>query len=128
MTERYLFDTNVLIDFLNGEPIVHDLVNQAIATRTAYDSPITWIEVLCYPQLTDSESQNIRDFLHQLQIISLNETTLDRTAEIRKAVRIKLPDALIAACAIESSCTLVTRNIKDFQRIKNLRVENPYES
>ena len=50
MTENYLFDTNVLIDFLNGEPIVYDLVNQAIATRTAYYSPITWIELLCYPQ------------------------------------------------------------------------------
>ena len=36
MTKRRLFDTNVLIDFLNGEAIVRDLVNQALKTQTAY--------------------------------------------------------------------------------------------
>lgn len=128
MIKRRLFDTNVLIDFLNGEAIVRDPVNQALKIQTAYYSPITWIELLSYPQLTPSEAQTIREFLRHLHIVELSETILDRTATIRQSTRVKLPDALIAACAIESQCTLVTRNVKDFQRITLLNIENPYSS
>ncbi|MGD1937118.1 MAG: type II toxin-antitoxin system VapC family toxin [Cyanophyceae cyanobacterium] len=127
MTKRRFFDTNILIDFLNGELTVRDLVNHAMETQTAYYSPITWIELLSYPQLTDTQAQAIRDFLHQQQIVELSEEILDRTAAIRRATRVKLPDALIAASAIESNCTLVTRNVKDFERIDTLEIENPYD-
>ncbi len=128
MTERRLFDTNILIYFLNGDSTVRDLVDRTIQTQTAYYSPITRIELLSYPNLTETESQNIRDFLHHLQMIELNELMLDRTADIRRTTRIKLPDALIAACAIESNCTMVTRNVKDFEHIADLTLENPYDN
>jgi predicted nucleic acid-binding protein len=42
-----------------------------------------------------------------------------------KTHKIKLGDAIIAATAIVYSLTLVTRNVDDFNNIKNLVVKNP---
>ena len=58
--------------------------------------------------------------------MALTETVLDRTAQIRRNYRSKLPDALIAACAIEADSILVTRNVNDFQRISGINVLNPF--
>jgi predicted nucleic acid-binding protein len=36
-----------------------------------------------------------------------------------------MPDALIAATALENRLTLTTRNRKDFDRVKGLRIRTP---
>jgi predicted nucleic acid-binding protein len=47
--------------------------------------------------------------------------------EIRQANRIKLPDAIIAATALQNSAILVTRNTKDFKTLA-LETYNPFDS
>jgi tRNA(fMet)-specific endonuclease VapC len=42
----------------------------------------------------------------------------------RRGEAISLPDALIAATALEAGLTMVTGNTRHFQRIPNLKVEN----
>ena len=56
-----------------------------------------------------------------------NDSVIERTIEIRKHYRIKLPDAVIAATALVNNFTLLTRNIVDFKHIENLNVVNPHE-
>lgn len=41
-------------------------------------------------------------------------------------MRIKVPDAIIAATALEKECSLITRNVEDFMGIAGLVVFNPY--
>jgi predicted nucleic acid-binding protein len=48
----------------------------------------------------------------------------DRLRQNRKLKQIGRPDLLIACIALAHGATLVTRNVKDFQTIPNLRVEN----
>ena len=43
--------------------------------------------------------------------------------KMRREQRMKLPDSVIAATALFTGTTLVTRNIRDFKRIPNLSVE-----
>jgi predicted nucleic acid-binding protein len=50
-----------------------------------------------------------------------------KTAEIRKAHKVKLPDAIIAATAVEFDLTLLTRNTNDFKNIEALKLANPFE-
>ncbi|MCP4402892.1 MAG: type II toxin-antitoxin system VapC family toxin [bacterium] len=53
----------------------------------------------------------------------------DRVVEIRQQKRIKFPDAIIAATALEKRCELVTRNVDDFKNIhENLQITNPFAS
>ena len=40
--------------------------------------------------------------------------------------KIKLPDAIIAATALNQDAFLVTRNVSDFQGIAGLKIENPF--
>ena len=39
----------------------------------------------------------------------------------------KLPDAIIAATAINHNLILITRNVADFKKITRLKVLNPYD-
>ncbi|NEQ37305.1 MAG: type II toxin-antitoxin system VapC family toxin [Okeania sp. SIO3I5] len=126
---KYLLDTNILIYYFNGEEIVRPIFVDILADKTVgYYCPLTWVELLCYASLSESEANKMRIFLRRLISVALTETILDGAAEIRRNFRLKLPDALIAACAIQEDCTLVTRNTKDFQNILGLKVWNPFVS
>ena len=52
---------------------------------------------------------------------------IEKTIEIRKSYRIKLPDAIIAATAFVHNLTLLTRNISDYKNIEELSVINPHD-
>ncbi|MFT3974938.1 MAG: type II toxin-antitoxin system VapC family toxin [Amaricoccus sp.] len=104
-----LFDTNILIDHLNAVPQARDEIarfeNRAI-------SIITWMEVMVGAS-TDLVEPT-RQFLDGFEIVALNDAIADRAVALRRAHRIKLPDAVIWATAQTAGRLLVTRNTKDF--------------
>jgi hypothetical protein len=53
---------------------------------------------------------------------------LDSNAVIalRKLIKIKLPDAIIAATALVHNLTLLSRNTHDFKNVPGLTVLNPH--
>jgi predicted nucleic acid-binding protein len=53
---------------------------------------------------------------------------VDRAIQIRKQFRVKTPDAIIAATAMEVGAVLVTRNESDFKKVDGLQVINPWVS
>jgi len=57
----------------------------------------------------------------------LEEPVILKTIEIRKAYKTKLPDAIVAATALVNEFTIITRNMKDFDKIEGLEVINPYD-
>ena len=60
-------------------------------------------------------------------VFELEKEIKFKTAEIRKAHKIKLPDAIIAATALAYDLTLLTRNVIDFNDIEGLNLINPHE-
>lgn len=46
----------------------------------------------------------------------------ERAGRLRRDSQLRLPDALIAAMALEHRLTLLTRNVRDFEGIRGLRV------
>jgi predicted nucleic acid-binding protein len=48
----------------------------------------------------------------------------ERAGRIRRETGIRLPDALIAATAIEHKLSLFTRNRADFERVAGLRIRD----
>lgn len=53
-------------------------------------------------------------------VFGLDENVILKSIEIRKARRIKLPDAVIAATAQIKNLTSLTRNLKDFEKIAGI--------
>jgi predicted nucleic acid-binding protein len=108
---KALFDTNVLIDYLNTVP-------QADQELARYSdkaiSIITWIEVMA--GASRAVEAGTRSFLDDFEILQLDERISEEAAAIRRNHRVKLPDAIIWASARISGLLLVTRNVKDFPR------------
>lgn len=63
-----------------------------------------------------------RDFVAIALVYDIDEAIVDRTIALRKARRIKIPDAIIAATALVHDLTLVTHNRIDFEGISGLRM------
>ncbi|CAH2903966.1 MAG: toxin [uncultured Paraburkholderia sp.] len=106
---KALFDTNILIDYLGG-------ISSAKKELGRYEyraiSTITWMEVLV--SASTEEEESIRGWLGTFDVIAVDSAIANRAVEIRKARRVRLPDAIIWATAQVHSMLLVSRNTKDF--------------
>ncbi len=71
--------------------------------------------------------QILQAFIADAIVIELKQPIKIQTAQLRKAHKIKLPDAIIAATAMAYNLTLLTRNTADFKTIESLLVLNPWE-
>ena len=109
MTELAVFDTNILIDFLNGRP-------EAKRELALYDEPqisaVTWMEVLVGTH--SREEPVICDFLLGFRVLPVDKAVGEYAVRIRRESRLRLPDAIIWATARCLSSILVTRNTRDF--------------
>lgn len=121
----YLLDTNFIINYFKG--IFEGNARQfadAIINDTIYISVITRIELLGWKSIVAKDEKVIKEFISDSTVFSLEESIIERTISLRKTIRIKLPDAIIAATALEHNMHLITHNIKDFKRVPDLVVVN----
>ncbi len=128
MGKGYLIDSNAVIDYLSGKlnpkgmNFMHEVVNSVPCI-----SVITQIEVLGYK--TNQEAYKLlTGFVDDAVVFELSEEVVEKTIRIRKDTKIKIPDAVIAATALVNELTIITRNTKDFEKIKGLKVINPYNA
>ena len=91
---KALFDTNILIDYLNAVPEARTEL-QRYAEKAV--SIITWMEVMVGAN-HDLEA-GTRSFLSGFDIIAVDEVIAERAVSLRRSHRIKLPDAVIWATA-----------------------------
>ena len=105
-----LFDSNIVIDYLNGIP---KAAAELAQYRQAFISPITRIDaqVQAPPGLEDARRQAIDA---NFKRIELDEAMRQESLQLRRTYRLKLPDAMIWASARINGWQLVTRNTTDF--------------
>ena len=107
---KALFDTNILIDYLNG-------IEAAREELGHYDQPmissISWMEVMVGAS-GDEEEIKLRAFLSRFIVLPVSMAVSEKAVELRRQYRMRLPDAIIWASAISESALLVSRNTRDF--------------
>lgn len=84
---------------------------------------INKIELLGFSKV----EQDLIDFVNCSNICPMDDDIVEKTIEVRRLYKIKLPDAVIAATALHYDFVLVTNNTKDFKSIKGVEVVNPHE-
>jgi len=104
-----LFDTNIVIDHLNGVQQATALLRES---RGAAISMITWMEVMVGTKREDEA--DVRALLERFVMLPLSRNVCEEAVIVRKRYGIKLPDALIRAAARVHGRVLVTRNTRDF--------------
>ena len=124
MGKRYLIDSNVIIDYLNG--VLPERGKELLFAAEPIISIITQIEISGYSKLSELDKIKISELIRSATIYDVDQQIATKTILIREDRKIKLPDALIAATALHYNLTLVTRNVSDFDGIETLSVINPY--
>ena len=102
------------------------LFMNTIIDATPNISVVTRIEVLGF-NAPEEYYRLLTDFMDDAIIFDLSEDIIKQSILLRKRHKIKLPDVIIAATAIENGMQLVSRNIKDFTAIESLKNINPWE-
>ena len=106
----YSFDSNILIDALNGNAVAHAEIARA---DRPWISRVTWIEVLSKER--GGTLSVIERFLGGFAVDELDTHIAAHAAALRRErPRLKLADAVIWASAQVNHRILVTRNTKDF--------------
>jgi predicted nucleic acid-binding protein len=121
--ENVLLDSVILIDHFNGIEAATAYLRSVV--QHARISAITRAEVLV--GFAPSEAAVPRQLLDGILTIAIDAAIADLAAELRRAERWRLPDALQAAVAVHHGLRLATRNVKDFPPDRFEFVVVPYE-
>ena len=127
---KYLFDSNICIHFLRGKYNVIEKLNEVGIDNCAI-SEITLAELVFGAEKSDNPKKNhklIEKFIGQLSILPIFDaiqTYGKEKARLQSEGKmISDFDLLIGCTSIENDLIMVTENIKEFDRIKGIRIEN----
>jgi len=111
----YLIDTNILLYILQGNAHVQYFAQEEILAVSC----ITEMEILGRFHISEQEKRVITKVLAHCNIIDISYTIKQLAIQIRQNTKVKLPDALIAATAMQQNLTLVTAD-KGFSKVADL--------
>ena len=117
----YTLDTNAIIYYLDEDPAVVPVLEPILAQDIAiFVSVVTELELLSHPGLTEEDIVEIAQVLMSMVVFPLESRLAQLAGTLRRQYRLKTPDSIVAATALLTRTTLVTRNIRDFQNIEAL--------
>jgi tRNA(fMet)-specific endonuclease VapC len=128
----YLLDTCVVSDFVKGEQNTLKQL-KSISPTDIFISSLTVMEVkyglAINPQKAIKIQPLIEPFLTSITVLPFNSQEAEKAAEIRGILKIAgspigAYDVLIAATALIHNYIIVTSNVREFQRVPNLQIEN----
>jgi tRNA(fMet)-specific endonuclease VapC len=125
----YLIDTDWVASWLNGRSDAITLL-QTLSPQGLAISLLTYGEIydgIYHGRHPQAHERVFRQYLRGVAVLSLNRAIMREFARIRGDLRItgqRLSDTdiLIAATGMYHHLELVTRNLRHFQRIPNLRL------
>jgi tRNA(fMet)-specific endonuclease VapC len=126
----YLLDTNICIYYFKGQFDIKERIRKIGFEKFAI-SEITLAELVYGAEKSQKKDKNIKvveDFAEKITILPIFEAI--RVYGKEKA-RLKIKgsiisdfDLFIGATAIVNDMTLITRNVREFERMDNLKIEN----
>jgi predicted nucleic acid-binding protein len=119
---RWLLDSNVMIEAMAGVSSASRALQRAARCEWCGFSAISRLEIFGFPKLTPADDQRLEVLLGQFIEVPVSDGVIAEAIRIRKLIRIKTPDALIAASAMANQATLITRNLSDFRQVPGLKV------
>ncbi len=126
-TTEYLIDTNILIYHTKGSQLTVDFINNLVVQHSFNLSILTKIEFLGWDKHTHDGFEKCKRLIESANIYPVDENIANKAIELRRGMKIKLADAVIAATALLNNLKLVTRNVDDFKVIEGIEVINFFD-
>lgn len=128
---KYMLDTNTCIDLIKNRPAQVLEMMKEIDPDDICISSITYAELSYGIEKGADASRNriaLVFLLANIVILPFDDRAVCEYGVIRSELeRMELPigtlNTMIAAHARSSGCTLVTNNIREFKRVRNIRIE-----
>lgn len=125
---KVLVDTDILVDHLRGiekaKEYLKSVENGAIR---GVISVITEAELAAGESMKDMLVQmKVRRLVGLLEKAEVTSEMAWKAGELKRDYKCRLMDALIAATAMKLNLKLVTRNVKHYEKIAGLEIEEPY--
>ena len=118
----YTLDTNFIIYYLIKDKNAVKFFNENLANKSYYISVISRVELFSHSEITASEFDSIEVFISTTRSVLIDNEVAMIAAALRRKYKIKTPDSIVAATALYTNTSLVTRNVKDFEKIEELKV------
>jgi len=125
---RIIFDTSILVDCLRGDNRAVSVVEQ-VAKREidGFISVLTEAELYAGRECgTEAGISKVRKIISLFTKVLLTNEIAQQAGLFRRRYKIQIPDAIIAATASISDAKVWTKNIRDFDGIKETKTEDPY--
>ncbi|MFW5851937.1 MAG: type II toxin-antitoxin system VapC family toxin [Bacteroidota bacterium] len=127
---KYLIDSNICIHFFRGKFGIIDKLKEVELANCAI-SEITLAELVYGAENSKNPSKNheiINQFIDQITILPIYDSILiygKEKARLRKIGKMVSDfDLLIGCTAVEKDLVMVTENVKDFEQISDIKIEN----
>lgn len=125
----YLVDSDVLIDALRGRAATASLLARLapVGLSISIVSLGEIFEGATRAGSSEEHAQTLRQFLDGYKVIGLSEESMRVFGRVRATLRqqgnlIPDMDLLIASTALRHNLTLITRNLRHFERIDGLKI------
>jgi tRNA(fMet)-specific endonuclease VapC len=128
---QFLLDTNTCVFFLRGKLNLDEIIKEK-GRENCFISEITVAELLYGAENSDNPAKShktVDAFVKGVSIIPIYGSIKRYAKEKVRLKNIGKPmhdefDLLIGVTAIENKLTLITDNVKDFERLDGIKIEN----
>ncbi|MDP3335098.1 MAG: type II toxin-antitoxin system VapC family toxin [Methylococcaceae bacterium] len=129
---HYLLDTNICIYLIKKHPPEVLARFQQIQLKQLHIPTITLFELYYGIEKNNSQQRNLaalENFIAPLTVVDFTLDAAKKAAKIRNNLQklgtpIGAYDIQIAAIALSLNMTLLTNNLREFERVKGLKLEN----
>ena len=128
--EILCLDTDVLIDFLRGDPRVAEKVAQLEEEYVLATTALNLFELYYGAFKTRKVHKNVKavdELASRLEVLQFTGTSAEISGRIaaeleKEGRRLDFRDAMIAGVVLENHVHLCTRNLKHFRRIDGIKL------
>ncbi|BAK54693.1 type II toxin-antitoxin system VapC family toxin [Sulfurisphaera tokodaii] len=122
-------DSDILIDFLRGKEKAVKYIESVRGSSRIVTTVINVFELYYGALKYNKDVEKLDEFLQSVEILPFTVSEAKKAAEIEVDLEnrgevIGLKDVLISSIALNNNCTIVTGNVKHFERIQGVKVEN----
>ncbi len=121
-----IFDTNIIIDFLNGSQKARDVIDKYSGLESAAITSITGYELV--KGLEEEHKDMLLSFLEKITVYNLDIKAAWMAGELHRKMKasgssLSEADLLIMCIAFSNGELLVTQDRKGYSRIKDDRIK-----
>jgi tRNA(fMet)-specific endonuclease VapC len=129
---KYIFDTNVCIQILKGNSVKIKDKLAVVSNDNIIIPAVVRFELFYGAYKSNNPDKTLKilhEFLNAFDSLSFNDSIAEKCGEIRGSLEksgtpIGPYDLIIAATAVSENLILITNNLKEFSRVKDLQFED----